>query len=172
MAVGRQRVQAARLLLEHGADVIVADDGLQHLALARDFELAVVDGDRGFGNGFCCPPGRCVSAGAAGAAWMPVLIVNGADGGWRGAERRWRRQHFYDAARGRSPAAARWRRAQNCRSRVSPAGGCTRSPASAIRERFFAQLRAAGLELREHPFPDHHRYRAVASWISVMRCRC
>jgi len=27
-------------------------------------------------------------------------------------------------------------------------------------QRFFAQLRAAGLEVIEHPFPDHHRYRA------------
>jgi tetraacyldisaccharide 4'-kinase len=27
-------------------------------------------------------------------------------------------------------------------------------------QRFFAQLRAAGLQVIEHPFPDHHRYRS------------
>ena len=34
----------------HRCDVIVCDDGLQHLALARDLEIAVIDGERRFGN--------------------------------------------------------------------------------------------------------------------------
>lgn len=56
--VGRQRVDAAKALLQaHAAvDVIVCDDGLQHLALARDLEIVVFD-DRGVGNGWCLPAG-------------------------------------------------------------------------------------------------------------------
>ena len=38
-------------------DVLVSDDGLQHYALARDVEIAVVDGERGFGNGLPLPSG-------------------------------------------------------------------------------------------------------------------
>ncbi|KPF66401.1 hypothetical protein IP84_16530 [beta proteobacterium AAP99] len=56
--VGRQRVRAACALVAANpeVDVILADDGLQHLALHRDAELAVVD-RRGFGNGMLMPAG-------------------------------------------------------------------------------------------------------------------
>jgi len=56
--VGRRRAAAARrLLAAHPAtQVIVCDDGLQHLALARDIEVCVFD-DRGVGNGFLLPAG-------------------------------------------------------------------------------------------------------------------
>jgi tetraacyldisaccharide 4'-kinase len=56
--VGRDRVAAARALLaaHPQVNVIIADDGLQHLALARDIEIAVFDA-RGFGNGFTLPAG-------------------------------------------------------------------------------------------------------------------
>ena len=52
------RVKAVRhLVLEHDVDIVVSDDGLQHYALARDIEIAVIDGDRGFGNGRLLPSG-------------------------------------------------------------------------------------------------------------------
>jgi tetraacyldisaccharide 4'-kinase len=58
VSVGADRVAAAAALLAAvpGCDVIVADDGLQHLRLARDFEIAVVD-ERGLGNGWMLPAG-------------------------------------------------------------------------------------------------------------------
>lgn len=57
--IGRQRAEAARDLLAFHpeVDVLIADDGLQHLALARDIELVVVDAARGFGNGRLLPAG-------------------------------------------------------------------------------------------------------------------
>ena len=58
MAVAPDRVAAARALLEHSdCDVIISDDGLQHYALGRDIELAVLDGVRRLGNGWCLPAG-------------------------------------------------------------------------------------------------------------------
>ena len=51
------RVAAAKRAIALGADVIVADDGLQHYRLQRDAEIAVVDADRGLGNGCLLPAG-------------------------------------------------------------------------------------------------------------------
>ena len=59
VVVGRDRVAAARILLERhpGVDVIVSDDGLQHYRLQRDIELAVIDAATGLGNGWPLPAG-------------------------------------------------------------------------------------------------------------------
>jgi ATP-binding cassette, subfamily B, bacterial MsbA len=58
MVVDPDRVTAVRALLDStDCDLVVADDGLQHYALARDIEIAVVDGKRGLGNGLCLPAG-------------------------------------------------------------------------------------------------------------------
>ena len=56
---GGDRVAAARVLLaqHREVDVLISDDGLQHYRLKRDIEIAVVDGERGFGNGLLLPAG-------------------------------------------------------------------------------------------------------------------
>jgi len=58
VVVGRDRVSAGRYLLAAfpGVDVIVSDDGLQHLALYRDVEIMLFDA-RGAGNGWLLPAG-------------------------------------------------------------------------------------------------------------------
>lgn len=45
------------LLSRHEVDIIICDDGLQHYHLARDLEIVLVDGKRGFGNGLLLPAG-------------------------------------------------------------------------------------------------------------------
>ncbi len=57
VVVGADRVAAARMAAALGAEVVVCDDGLQHTRLARDYEIAVVDGERGLGNGWMLPAG-------------------------------------------------------------------------------------------------------------------
>ncbi|MGY4878127.1 tetraacyldisaccharide 4'-kinase [Vreelandella aquamarina] len=71
-----QRARGARALIETGCDVIVSDDGLQHLALGRDIELAVVDGARGLGNGRCLPAGPLREP-AARLTQVDAVLVNG-----------------------------------------------------------------------------------------------
>ena len=58
VAVGRSRVDAARLLCRQHPQlqVLVCDDGLQHLPLAHDLSLVVMD-ERGLGNGWMLPAG-------------------------------------------------------------------------------------------------------------------
>lgn len=101
VAAGPDRVAAAKFLLDRGkVDVLLADDGLQHYRLGRRFEIGVVDGRRGLGNGWCLPagplrepPGRLdavdaivVNSGDWGqgdvyrAALLPVRVVRLADG--------------------------------------------------------------------------------------------
>lgn len=58
VAVAETRSAAAKYLLaEQSLDLLITDDGLQHYALARDAECVVVDGSRGFGNGWRLPSG-------------------------------------------------------------------------------------------------------------------
>ena len=56
--VARHRSDAIRMLLQNypATDVVITDDGLQHLALQRDIEVVVFD-DRGIGNGWMLPAG-------------------------------------------------------------------------------------------------------------------
>lgn len=51
------RVAAVERLIELGCDIVVCDDGLQHYRLGRTVEIAIIDGDRYFGNGLPLPAG-------------------------------------------------------------------------------------------------------------------
>lgn len=51
------RVIAVHELKNLGCDIVICDDGLQHYRLARDLEIAIVDGQRRFGNGLHLPAG-------------------------------------------------------------------------------------------------------------------
>jgi tetraacyldisaccharide 4'-kinase len=157
VAVGRNRVRAARLLLAGGVDVIVSDDGLQHLALARNFEIAVIDGERGFGNGYLLPAGPLREPRAR-IDSVDAVVINGEGRYWREASTQ-------------DPGGAFTMRLLG--DRLALVGGGPESRAlsglagqrvHAVAgignpQRFFSQLRAAGLEIIEHAFPDHHRYR-------------
>jgi tetraacyldisaccharide 4'-kinase len=149
LVVAPDRLAAARFLLQrHKVDVLVADDGLQHYRLPRDLEICVVDGQRGLGNGALLPAGPLRESSAR-LREVGLVVVNG--GQWRGeaqthADMRLRivnavsfngEQRVLESFKGESVHA------------VAGIG----HP-----ERFFAQLRAFGLEVIAHPFPDHHRF--------------
>jgi tetraacyldisaccharide 4'-kinase len=56
--VGRDRVKAGRFAIgEFGSDIIVLDDGFQHLGLRRDLNIVLLDSANPFGNGYLLPRG-------------------------------------------------------------------------------------------------------------------
>jgi len=80
VVVAPDRVEATRNLVDnHQCDVVVSDDGLQHYALGRDIEIAVVDGVRGFGNGLCFPAGPLREP-VSRLKEVDLVVVNGDSG--------------------------------------------------------------------------------------------
>lgn len=58
VVIDPNRARAVQTLLSrYTCDVIISDDGLQHYRLARDIEIAVLDGQRRYGNTWCLPAG-------------------------------------------------------------------------------------------------------------------
>ena len=57
--IDKNRPRAVKKLLDKypQTNVILSDDGLQHYALGRDIEIAVIDGGRRLGNGLTFPAG-------------------------------------------------------------------------------------------------------------------
>lgn len=79
VAVAPKRRQAvAALLAASPLDIVITDDGLQHYALARDYEVVVIDGVRRFGNGWWLPAGPMRER-ASRLASVDAVIVNGGD---------------------------------------------------------------------------------------------
>lgn len=77
VAVSPKRSEAVKaLLMLHPLDLVIADDGLQHYRLHRDFELVVIDGMRRFGNGWCLPAGPMRER-AARLNSVDAIITNG-----------------------------------------------------------------------------------------------
>ena len=63
MVVCADRAMAIQhLCAQTDVDIIISDDGLQHYAMARNIEIAIVDGMRRLGNRFYLPRARCVKA--------------------------------------------------------------------------------------------------------------
>lgn len=57
VAIAAERTVGISLLQQAGCNLIIADDGLQHYAMTRDLEIAVIDASRGVGNGLLLPAG-------------------------------------------------------------------------------------------------------------------
>ncbi len=77
VAVAPNRRDAVKALLaQYELDVIITDDGLQHYALQRDYEIVVIDGQRRFGNGWWLPAGPMRER-AGRLNSVDAIIVNG-----------------------------------------------------------------------------------------------
>lgn len=149
VVVGPRRADAARMLLTTQAvDIIVSDDGLQHLALARDIEIAVVDAARGLGNGMLLPAGPLREP-AARLRTVDCVVHNGGDADGQGLRMDLVPDRLMRLDGSQSSALTDWAGRE-----VHAIAGIGNP------ERFFETLRAAGLRVRPHPYPDHHRFRA------------
>lgn len=156
VAVGGDRVAAARLLTTD-CDVIIADDGLQHYALQRDIEIAVIDGDSGLGNGRPLPAGPLREPGYR---LREVDFVAIRDGG-EGANVPGLNAALPDAHRFRVVAGASRQLVEPESTRPLADWVGVRVHAVAgigVPERFFGQLDDLGIDLERHAFGDHHRF--------------
>ncbi|GAB2501907.1 tetraacyldisaccharide 4'-kinase [Arenimonas alkanexedens] len=145
--VDRDRVAAAHRLVAAGCNLILADDGLQHLRLGRDIEIEVVDGQRRHGNGCLIPAG-------------PLREPAG-------------RRVDHRVVNGGRVLAGEWPMRMVLADAQPLAGGPARPLADFAGQlfhavagighpgRFFDSLRACGLNPLEHPFPDHHAFTAA-----------
>lgn len=149
MAVGVNRVEAGNFLLKHApCDVILSDDGLQHYALKRDIEIAVIDGERRFGNGICLPAGPLREP-VERLNSVDFVVVNGTateGNAWH----EWAMQLNGDTAVNLITGEIKaLREFQNL--------PCHAIAGIGNPERFFNQLENAGILQRvDHSFPDHH----------------
>ena len=176
--IGRDRVAAARALVTQGVDVIIADDGLQHLRLSRDCEIVVIDGARGFGNGRLLPAGPLREP-VSRMADADVVVVNGV------MEHSSLRRVGMSIESGTIEARTSRTGAKEANAFEGRALQMTLLPGDAIRldgrepprpllafrgrpvhavagignpARFFRDLRTRGLDVLEHPFADHHPF--------------
>lgn len=149
--VARRRIDAARALLQAYPDtqILVSDDGLQHLALARDIDICVFD-DRGTGNGWLLP------AGPLREPWpryVDLVLHTGTQPAFTG----------YTARRGLAGHAVR---ADGSRVELAGLSSAPR-PLLALAgiaqpQSFFAMLRSRGLVLAQTlALPDHYDF---ADW--------
>jgi tetraacyldisaccharide 4'-kinase len=148
--VGHDRAETGAALLQDnpGVNVIICDDGLQHLALRRDFEIAVIDGRRTLGNGWLLPGGPLREP-AHRLDSVDAIVINGdsqmAKSHYRmelepqcwvnlaHPDEQWPPQHF---------------QGQTCHA----VAGISNP------DRFFATLKTLGVEVVEHAYPDHHPF--------------
>jgi tetraacyldisaccharide 4'-kinase len=147
--VGKHRPSAARELLDAHPEcnVLICDDGLQHYRLARDIEIAVMDGRRCFGNGMLLPAGPLREPPSR-MGKVDAVVTNGGKATQGAFSMRLVGTVFrnlLDSSRAANAADF----AQLNLHAVAGIG----NP-----QRFFDALEELGLKCTTHPFPDHHPY--------------
>ena len=154
--IGHDRVAAGRALLAANptCNVIIADDGLQHCALARTMEIAVIDASRAFGNGFLLP---------AGPLREPRSRLREVDAVVRLVARDVARPPATDGRQTlMAYEALPWRNLRNPQLEADPAQMQGRKVHALTGignpQRFFDQIAALGIAATCHAFPDHHAF--------------
>ncbi|PWW14464.1 MULTISPECIES: tetraacyldisaccharide 4'-kinase [Pseudidiomarina] len=148
VAVGSNREQSIKLLLQQHPQInlIVSDDGLQHYALARDLELAVIDAERGLGNGWRLPMGPLREPQHR-LQQVDLVVQNGT------GERSWGWQF--------SLQAGRWHQVASQQPMPLPPPPYVAVAGIGHPQRFFATLKQLRIEPAAcYPFADHYAYQA------------
>ncbi len=147
MAVGPLRVDAAKMLLKQAdCNVILSDDGLQHYALNRAIEIAVIDGERRFGNGYCLPAGPLREP-IERLRSVDLIIVNGEKYEEGEFSMRLVGEKVVNLVTGEHKSLLEF-------SGVD----CHALAGIGNPERFFKLLEVPGLACISHSFPDHYQF--------------
>lgn len=157
--IGRDRAATAQLaMLAHlQCDVVLCDDGLQHYHLQRDVEIAVVDAQRGFGNGWLLPAGPLREP-MSRLQTVDAVVVNGDHAPVGHYAMQLSGMIFYNLLDPTQTATA-----ADFQSKNNHAAAGIGNP-----QRYFDHLNALGIRFTPHPFPDHHAY--LATELSFADC--
>ena len=148
VVIDPERVNAVQTLLQTtDCNIVISDDGLQHYALGRDIEIAVIDGTRRFGNGFYLPAGPLRES-VKQLATVDFVVSNGAAQSCEYAMQLMVNR-FHQVTQPDVSVDANFFSNKTIHA-VAGIG----NPA-----RFFATLRQLGLIIIEHPFPDHYLFK-------------
>jgi tetraacyldisaccharide 4'-kinase len=159
--VGSDRVAAGRALLRAypSVNIVVSDDGLQHLRLARNAQVLVFD-ERGAGNGWLLPAGPLREPLPAVVPVRSVVLYNAAVASTPLTG------HLATRSLAGAVALAGWRAGQaasmatleSLRGRALVAAAGVARP-----NRFFEMLIERGLQIDTLPLPDHFDF-ATLPW--------
>jgi tetraacyldisaccharide 4'-kinase len=133
--------------------VIIADDGLQHYRLARDVEIAIIDGARGLGNGWLLPAGPLREPPSRLASVHAVVVRGENTSGIGIAHHQMRLEPAALVNVKQHARAATLNQLQGLRVHAVAGIG---NP-----QQFFDTLSRMGITHTPHAFPDHHRYTAA-----------
>lgn len=150
--VGKDRAATARAALQAHpqCNVVLCDDGLQHYRLQRDAEIAVIDGERGFGNGRMLPAGPLREPVSRLQA-VDAVVVNGGEAAAGQYAMHLNGDVFYNLLDPtRMASATDFHQPKN--HAVAGIG----NP-----QRYFQHLESLGISFTPHAFPDHHPYSAA-----------
>jgi len=148
VVVAKKRVKGAKELVEkYNCNIILCDDGMQHYSLARDIEIAVIDGQRRFGNNYCFPAGPLREPKSR--IFKADLIVS------KYNARTY--EHKMDYTYNQLVSLNELSKTIP----ISDLHGMTVHAIAGINnpDHFFSYLRSNKLELIIHKFPDHYLYR-------------
>ncbi len=159
VVVGRDRVAAGRALLRaHPAvDVVVSDDGLQHLRLARNAQVLVFD-ERGVGNGWLLPAGPLREPLPRATPARSVVLYNAsrASTPLGGSLATRALAGVVALSAWRTGEAASMATLESLRGRALVAAAGIARP-----NRFFEMLREHGLQIDALPLPDHFDFATI-----------
>jgi len=149
VAIAPNRYVAAKALIEHEqVDIVICDDGLQHYALERDIEIAVIDGIHRHGNGRCLPAGPLREP-VGRLKSVDMIVCN--SGALHGEfEMQYISQKLCSVTDENNHCDIDQFR-NNSIHAIAGVGNPTR---------FFSSLRGRGVRVIEHKFPDHYQFRA------------
>ena len=141
---------------DYDCNVIISDDGMQHYRLNRTMEIAVVDGQRGFGNGLLLPAGPLREKPAR-LESVDIIVSNG-EPRHRLPEGTLRMDldasHLVHLADDRSLSVHDAFLSAMTARKVHAVAGIGNP------ERFFNSLCGCGFDIITHIFRDHHQYKA------------
>lgn len=147
VVISPNRVEGVQYLLQHfQSQIIISDDGLQHYAMGRSIEIAVIDGMRGLGNGLIVPAGPLRER-AGRLKKVDFVVVNSGD---------WPNAFKMDMVCGEITALLNGEPAPAFdNSETIAAFAAIGNP-----ERFYATLRDLNLQFKAYSFADHYSFMA------------